>query len=40
MQPSRNALALTVADLAEAEQRFEDAAISLMTLHIFGARGR
>ena len=25
---SRNALALTVADLAEAEQRFEDAAIS------------
>ncbi len=27
---SRNALALTVADLAEAEQRFEDAAASLM----------
>jgi len=29
--PSRNTLALTVADLAEAEERFEDAAISLMT---------
>lgn len=34
---SRNALALTVADLAEAEQRFEEAAVSLMG-YTFSAR--